>query len=241
MEFNLILLTTRIWSWWCLMCINVQFSYRTLPEATTTFSSKEEILSYLDGFDGINATIVSHDPVVNIPINIEHLRALTYVECFRNGNLVRRDWFERALWKTVNQVRMLHAYNQCWEQQDKLLQRKRQEQNARENYDLYVRMGDDSVLSRPIDAHSILDFLRNSSSPSGDSSGTSNNALMLISYPCNNTRGYAHDQIDFMSSSDAAQTYFSLPYAGYYAKGVFNARHSTCITVFAICLPQWGN
>ncbi len=81
-----------------------------------------------------------------------------------------------------------------------------------DHFDLFVRLGDDTILSEPIGVQDVFDAFQNDNDDTHPED-TANRTT--VSLPCQCVKNGLVDQVDFVSPK-AAKDYFTLPYALFY-------------------------
>ncbi|CAB9507545.1 expressed unknown protein [Seminavis robusta] len=169
-----------------------------------SFRSKYDILGYLrrqmPRLRRNKIIIDIQPPLVNPPVNLEYVRAIAISGTFEDGE-IRRDNFERTIWRAVNDVRLLNQYKQCGE----FLGRLANDTNTN-NRVIVVRAGEDAILAKPLNAALLA-----------------TTHIKNYHLPCTTKRGHGVDQIDVMSLPDAgmAREYLERPIKEFYQEGTF--------------------
>ncbi|CAJ1944255.1 unnamed protein product [Cylindrotheca closterium] len=168
------------------------------------FETANDILEKLDN---LTSTFVKvQEPLVNLPMNIEYIRALALRDGRNVKGLMNRSALGRIIWRAVNDFRQLQLWQQAWEiisQQD--------DDTTSTQGDMQgtvIRLGEDSIVNKTFDIGSIINGLQ------------SQGRMAMI--PCETARGHKNDRVDFFSAM-VAKTVLKLPFAALYQTGRFSA------------------
>ncbi len=160
----------------------------------------------------VSVNIELYDPLINPPMNPEYVYSLALDDSdMKRTGFLRRDRFERILWRAVTSARMLENYHRC----STIL-----EQTGR-IHSMALRVGDDAIMNHPINISKVEDIFAKSQDAS----------QLIASIPCTNMRKHGNDQIDFISPT-AVGTYFGLPYKLLYRESQFDDASHGVLSAF---------
>lgn len=185
-------------------------------ETNTNFDTQEQIEQYLHQknitLSSLNVRI--YNPLINPPVNLLYFWVLALRDGFENVPKFKISGvtFGRIVGRIVNDVRYLESLGRCWNGFQNDLQTIRF--TNRNNTVIFVRMGDDTLLSKKLNVADITKpFLTDQ-----------NNPIMVL--PCVTARGHDSDQLEVFPLS-VAEKAFTIPYAAFYQTGIFSKKLNT--------------
>jgi len=148
----------------------------------------------------VSVNVDLYDPLINPPMNPEYVYALALDDSdMKKTGFLRRDRFERILWRAVTNARMLENYHRC---------SARLEQTG-QFHSMALHVGEDAIMNHPINISKVEDIFAKSRANQ-----------VIASIPCTNLRQHRNDQVDIISPA-ALGTYFDLPYNLLYRESQF--------------------
>ncbi|KAL3940615.1 MAG: hypothetical protein SGBAC_004871 [Bacillariaceae sp.] len=166
------------------------------------FETAQDILETLGN---VTSTFVKvQEPLVNLPMNVEYIRALALRDGCNKKGLMNRNALGRIIWRAVNDFRQLQLWQQSW----KIISQQGDNSNITQDdmKGFVIRVGEDSILNGTFDIGSIINRLQ------------SQDGMAII--PCDSARGHKNDQVELFSGM-VAKTVLTLPFAVAYQTGRF--------------------
>jgi hypothetical protein len=166
------------------------------------FRTREDIESYLEQHvqNLSSHTVLIRKPLINPPVNVDYIRALAYRDGRKEDGRIHRRGLSRIVWRAVNDVRQLEAYQHSWEEISRA--------NAANDMDgIVIRLGDDALVNEKHNLGAMLEKL-------------SKKKNAMITLPCSTGRGHGNDQVDIYPMS-VAKDIMTIPYKGFYQGGLF--------------------
>ena len=170
------------------------------------FRSLAEASDFLLSNNVSIGTLEVYSPLINPPINAEYVIQLAIAGAFvrnsQNERVLRKEGLRRTIWRAVNDVRTIEAYDRCWS----AVRGTMSQHNDGDT--IVILVGDDAVLKEEQNLTALLNENRQKSE--------------VTTLLCNTARGHTDDQIQLIPSLTVAKSYLTLPYKWFYQKAMFN-------------------
>lgn len=167
------------------------------------FETADDILEKLGN---LSTTVLMQEPLVNLPMNLDYIRALALRDGCNSEGRMNRNTLGRIVWRAVNDFRQLQLWQQAWE-----MVSQQNGNNASSIEDILqgtiIKLGEDSVVSEINDIGSIIALVQSQE--------------RLVAIPCETARGHKNDQIEIFSAK-VGKSILKLPQALSYQADSFS-------------------